>query len=363
MEIPDYTTPYVDPADAQASSGGGKGLGDIASSIMSPPPGTMAQAGKPDWRHILGAVGAGLGLGLLGSKLSGGQITYGEALGMVGKGYADDKYKQMEQQRGMAQEQYGRQLKMVHDFFSSNALEGVDLKKYPRILELKQKYTEKLMNSEKGPGGEPLSPKEITELLGHITTAQAELGEAQKEREQSKITETAAAQQQAQVDNLTKLYMTPPPGGGPAMSPEQARAAASQAMLYEAQNKVPVDVTDPEARKLLGPRAPRGDVLKYNQERLNHERSLAIERYRAGQEQGRMDRMSKTQEQEGKRQLVRSLLEAAARTYDPDEKKMYLDRAKPLMDELGMAGANRMTPVPAHSSIPISGLTFIPRKQ
>lgn len=283
MPIPEFSTPFVDPSLVDQSGGGG------LSNIMTSMP-DSGGGGKPDWKKILAAVGTGLGLGLVGSKLSGGNISFGEALGHVGKGFADTQYKKMEDQRQLANEQHGRQLKMVHDFFSSNALEGVDVSKYPKIAELRQKYSDKLMNSEKGPAGEPLSPKETTELLGLIATAQDELGKANTEREQSKIIETENAKNEAEIQRRSSLYsgmfMNQPPSAMGGMTPTQGgadmmgRNAAISGMRAEMEQNLPVEVTDDKVKALLGGEkgkpfyATRGQIAAMNAHLLTENASL-----------------------------------------------------------------------------------------
>lgn len=185
---------------------------------MAPPPegndlGSPVSPSGPvnqgtNWKKVAALGGGGLLAAFAASKMSGANgISFGEALGHLGKGVADAKYSQMVQQRQWEHEQHGQQLKLIHDFFSSGELEGIDLKKYPKIALLQKKYADNLINTEKGPNGEPLSPKETTELLGYMATAKNEIGLAKQDRDNSAYVKRRGAEFEGQIQNEMQPLM------------------------------------------------------------------------------------------------------------------------------------------------------------
>jgi hypothetical protein len=260
-------------------------LGDDPSKFeMTAPPG---QAQPFNWKKGAAVAGGGVLAALLGSKLSGGNVTFGEAIGHLGKGFADKSYEQMEKKREWEHQAHGQQLKMIHDFFSSGELEGLDTTKFPKIKELQAKYAEKLTNSEKGPSGEPLSPKETTELLGMLATVKGDIGLAKREKASQDALSGARTQQQAKTESIADLFMQPPPGGvgsqnedlPPEVGREEALGLARNSMRRQYQNELPRPVNDPRMRALLGPEADAKTIGGMANSLLDHD--LGIKRIEA----------------------------------------------------------------------------------
>lgn len=329
---------------------------------MTGPPG-QPQPGM-DWKKKAAiGVGGGLLTALLGSKLSGGNVSFGEALGHLGRGFADNAQEQMHQKREWEHQQHGQQLKMIHDFFMSDELEGIDVSKYPEIQELRTKYSEALLNSEKGPDGNPLSPKEATRLIGMLATAKGAIGLAKREKQQGDIASNAKAQQEGVIQNRMSLVprqdpnlMGPPPEGV-ATNDAQARGDVLGGMRDEQMAAMPTDVPQ-EFQGMLGKKARRADILKAQNDALD--RKSAMDRITAGErmarerEFGLQDRANSANERIQKVALLRDVL-GALQSYNTPEGMLpgLQKQAQDLMKELGVgqsraggATGHEMTPPP-----------------
>lgn len=322
--------------------------GGDSSFQMTGPPG-QPQPGM-NWKKGAAVAGGGILAALLGSKLSGGDVSFGEALGHLGKGFANNAQEQMNQKREWEHQQHGSQLKMIHDFFMSDELEGIDVTKYPKIQELRQKYSDKLLNSEKGPDGSPLSPKETTELLGLLATAKGEIGIAKRDKQQGDVASTAKAQQEATIQNRMGLVprqdpnMMGPPPDGFATNDDQARQDVLGGMRDEQMAGMPVDVPL-ELQPILGKKARRGDIIKAQNDALDRKSALegitSRERMTTERETGLADRAHSSNERIQKMGVLRDAFSALQSYQTPPEMIPDLQkRIITLMNELGISKDN-----------------------
>lgn len=238
--------------------------------------------GKGDWKDIVKKVGIGMGLGLLSHKLSGGKISFGEAMGHVGKGWADVKQKQNAQLRDQARKQYDMQVELVHQ--SLQDMKGLDLKKYPKLLELTQKFREGVAGAK---DGHPLPPAKMTELMGLWATAQGELGRAKDESKTEETIRDAGARYEAQTQNemkpLTQNGPAPgfvgPPSEDQGVGPNDARTAVLQGHDLERRANLPLE----HAPDMMTPYVGNGPIDKKTVGSLSNtllDHKLGMERLR-----------------------------------------------------------------------------------
>lgn len=327
-------TPFYQP-DSPETQGGAVDPASAATMAMQPPPGGAAESGggllsgKGDWKDALKHVGVGLGLGLLGHQLSGGKISFGEAMGHVGKGWADQKKKQNDIVREQSRKQYDTQIDMIHDALQQ--MKGVDLSKYPRLMELSQKYRDAILQGTKD--GHPISPKDATELLGLWTTAQGEFGKAKDETRVSDISRDAKAKTDAEFAARRDLYMHAPPGAGqgPVTSQDAERRAYADLTSNATENEQ-IPITDPEIGKFMGGATSgrRKDILDASAKIAQSKWELARVRESEAAATGR----ERTRLQAEERQARTSLYNTAMRTFlqyspfgqtrgTPDDAKKY----------------------------------------
>lgn len=319
--------------------------------------------GKPDWKKVLAAVGAGLGLGFLGSKASGGTMSFGQAVGHVGAGYAQDRYKVMNTQRDMARKQYDQQIDMIHSALQS--MQGVDMSKYPRLKELSDKYRESLLSGSKD--GHPISPKDATELLGLWTTAQGDISAAKGAAENNTIKRQAIAKQQAEIEARQQLYMQAMPGGnGQGMTPEQARMKAISDLTSNAMENEQIPINDPELGKFLGgaKTARRADIRDASAKIAENKAAMARIQEQENAASGRQKTELEATRQRMATEVYNNALKMA-QTYNafgqshmtPQQAQAY---AKQVRDEAmaGISGVTMNTP-PPDGSTPVPGASRI----
>lgn len=193
---------------------------------MSPPP---AAAGAPpqqgrgrgigDWLQALAPVLAG-GVGVA----MGGSV--GEALGGLAAGFADRRSQLGAEQRKQTFEQNEQMMQTAHKAVMS--LQGKDLSKYPKLMQLTQKYREAMATPESN--GTFLSPKEAMEIvaLWTATDTQAEMkaeGTAsQREGIMAESQMRGDAQREQDVQN--EMRMDAPPETGPPIPDDLMRSRA-----------------------------------------------------------------------------------------------------------------------------------------
>lgn len=240
----------------------------MADDTMAPPPGAedpgslVKASGKPfDWKKALFGGAALVGGGLLGSKLSGGNLTFGEALGHMAKGAADTAHSKMLETNARNNAQHDMQLKMVYGAIQQ--MDGIDLAKYPKLAALKDKYAKAMLESSES--GAALSPKETTELLGLWTTAQVEMSQAKDQKTQEDAITKAEAEREAQIAHIQKLYSAKPPDsfvGPPTEAQVDPNVARSQAVGdLRNQEMMALPITTPsDMVNTLGPQAMRKDI-------------------------------------------------------------------------------------------------------
>ena len=285
------------------------------SAAMQPPP-SQEKKGTP-WGRIAALAGGGIGLGLLGSKLSGGDISFGEALGMLGKGVADERFENMMQKRKQAQGQHETALEMVHQKMQS--LQDIDIGKYPRLQALAEKYRKALLSDSED--GSLLSPKEATEILGMWTAAQGEMQQAKQDKSNTEFEANANRQYDFQLGKEAEMFQDSP-DAGPPIPDDILRSRALSARRARLTADDPIPVQDPRAQAILGPTATPKMIEQVMQSIMNNEAAMARVGATIQGQQGMLDRQ--LQGEAGRED--RALLDSLTRPRGP--------MGRPLMDPL-----------------------------
>lgn len=171
--------------------------------------GAPTQRGGPDWGRILGAVGPALLAGVGVAK--GGDV--GHALGGLAAGFADRRSQHGKEMRERTHKQNEMMLETAHK--AVMALQGKDLKDFPNLAKLRDKYNQAMASQESD--GSFISPKEAVELVGLWTISQGEYGQAQDQA----AGRAARVEGQAGAQRAIGEEM----GYDPKLTPEAAQAA------------------------------------------------------------------------------------------------------------------------------------------
>ncbi len=162
----------------QQEQEGSEYLSDSPQSLaMQPPPGKGGKKGGPGnwWMAAAAPI-----IAALGSKLSGGKLSFQDALGNLGQGFASAKLGQMQQKRQREFEQEGQTIEMAHKAVQGlGKLSPQSMQKYPRLQELSQKYSEALADDGK------VSAKEASEIMVLYQLAQNDMEQAGTEEGQA----------------------------------------------------------------------------------------------------------------------------------------------------------------------------------
>ncbi len=158
------------------------------------------------------ALAAGLAplIAFLGSKMSGGGLSFGEGLASLGTGYAKSSYDNLKQKRDADFQREGELLDAAHKLVTVDIpkMNPLILQKYPDLDRLAKKYTMAL--SEGGDGGKTITPKEQQEIITQYHLASQQMGVAQREQADEDVRGKQLLTQQGEAAELTGANIPDP---------------------------------------------------------------------------------------------------------------------------------------------------------
>lgn len=216
------------------------------SMAMQPPPGG-ASGGKKGGPSNWWALAAAPIIAAMGHKLSGGKISFGDAMGSLGQGFAHSKLQQVQQDRERKFSEEGKFIDLAHKIVLEDLpkLDKESMQKYPSLQTLSQKYQEALSD------GKGISAKEASDIVGYYNIAKHDMEQAmseQKDREGSedarrKASEGARnaeeAQYQTRMSGIGRENQAA--GGGTPWSPENIQGH-EQEMYGQTYGHIPTQV-------------------------------------------------------------------------------------------------------------------------
>jgi hypothetical protein len=184
------------------------------------------------WKKLLPAVmptvlGAGA-LAVGGGKSSGMGRDIGQAMAGLAAGFADKRSQYGKEKRAQTFKQNEAMLETAHKAVMS--LQGKDLKDYPNLSKLIDKYRTAMASQESD--GSFISPKEASEIVSLWTVSQGEFGKAQDEA----VGRQAAVAGRAEAEGARGREQ-----GFTGASPEAAQATVRDRYNAEQRAKAPVD--------------------------------------------------------------------------------------------------------------------------
>ncbi len=213
---------------------------------MQPPPGMMGSGGKKGGPSNWWMAAAAPIIAMLGSKMSGGQMSFGDAIAGLGTGFAGAKLHQQNQRRQQAFDEETSNIEVAHKVVAGlGKLSPEAMQKYPKLQELAQKYQESLADDGK------ISPKEAGEIIRLHALAQHDEEAATREQETSrgsediarttaeKATADEAAQYQTRMTGVDRALQGE---GGMGPLSNSAYESARQGRYQEEYGTVPIKV-------------------------------------------------------------------------------------------------------------------------
>lgn len=202
--------------------------GPLGLPVMNPGQPTGRKGGGPSNKWAL--LGAPI-MALLGSKLSGGQMGFKDALGALGMGYAEEKLTQSRQERQRKFDQEGQTIEMAHKAVQGlKDLHPETIKQFPQLQQMAMKYQQALIDGK-------LDVKEASDIVMESARMQHVLAQAQAQQgislDESKIKRETelkrGLEQEGRMRDIMDLFPTPESQG---VDPEDWRGEV-QSMLRD----------------------------------------------------------------------------------------------------------------------------------
>lgn len=279
--------------------------------FINPPGGGGKKGGPSNWWAVAGAPL----IALAASKMSGGQLSFGDAIAGLGAGFAGSKLRQLNDRRQREFEEEGRTIDLAHKAVQGlSKLTPETMRKFPQLQKLAQKYSEALADDGK------VSAKEASQIIVQYQMAQADMASAQQgqdlEQGHQEVLDKARAGEEAQYQTrMTGLERQLPPMGEMGPETPETREGTLSRMYQERYGDFSVDV-DGQTMRL-----PAEQALPYLRLQERQKRSkdaLKIAEARLGISQGNQglsrERFNFSQV-EGIRRRVVSILNGM----DPDD--------------------------------------------
>lgn len=244
-------------------------------------------AGKKGGRSNLWAAVAAPIIAALGSKMSGGQMSFGDAFAALGTGFAGEKYRQLRQRQQAEFDEGQRTIDQAHQAVQGlSKLTPETMAKFPRLQQLAQKYSDALADDGK------VSTKEAADIIVQYRLAQADMasaGQAQgleQGAEEAKAKAKAAEEAQYQT-RMTGLERELPPMGEMGPETPESRQGSLSRMYNQAYGHFSVPVSEGQDALLGADQALPYMRVKERQDRSKKvadlaERRVQLEAQRVG---------------------------------------------------------------------------------